>query len=178
VIPILLPIFLIITLAVDTTLNASDAKVWLKRMLKGVFLVWFIILVVGIAGFVNASVHNGVGQYTSSAWVASETVKYVRGGVPNGVWYSSDPYALYVLGGFQTKILPLKSALAARGANQATLDTMKKDAATGDAYLIVLDKSYDAYYVSFEDLQQSFALAKIHQFSDGAVYKLNLKSLQ
>ncbi len=175
--PIYLPLLFSLVFAADQTIADSDISQRKFKFIPGLLLlVWVGYLAYNTGIEIKTGFTDGAGEYSTTFWRESELAAFLSQNPPKGKTYSNYPDALYILSGVPASLAPRKHIY--RSPNEPTPDIEKLQAEIkllNQVNLAWFTKAKRGFLFEPNELQFSFDLTLIYEFSDGALYRVASK---
>ena len=175
--PVYIPFLISLVFAADQTVNHPDiGKSKTKFVASVLILAWVGYLAYNTGVEINTDLRDGAGGYSSTFWQESDLAEYLSQNPPLVKTYSNYPDGLYVLSGVPASMAPRKHIY--RSPDEPTQDIEKLQAElqkTNNVCLAWFTSAKRGFLFEPEELQVSFDITILHEFSDGVLYKVSAK---
>ncbi|MGA9351536.1 MAG: hypothetical protein WBW48_22380 [Anaerolineae bacterium] len=174
--PIYVPLMLLVLFTLDNIQQLFPSVHFPKQTLN-VFLpiglgLWLVYPFLYSGNLVIDSIRNGAGGYSTTVWMNSELISYLRQHPLRGSVYSNTPHAIYILTGMSARPSPSKHSRDDSLLSPVDdFQQLKTSVASGnDTYIVWFDDESLLSFYNIQELRSVFDLEIVVKTSDGAVY--------
>ena len=174
--PIYAPLVLLIVLVVDQ--YNSDRRLS-KRIVSFCLIaligVWLVYQLASTVEMGVRFIKDGVGGYSTSVWVNSDLMDYLKTHQLPGKIYSNVPHGVYVITGVSAKLSPCRELpFTAQGLPTNDLARLAETLriSEDDVYLVWFDNRQARHFYTVPELRIFFDLEPVVMLSDGSIYRI------
>jgi hypothetical protein len=159
---LLSPVFVPLALWIILVLACQEGRRW--RLGAGLLLAgWLALSAQRTAKFAQQARSSGIGMYTTAVWNQSPTLRHLREQPPSGRIYSNAPDLIFIQTGRRARLLPIRGA---GGPGEIT------PTGADSVYVVWFPGHWRKYVYGIDELTATLPLAKLQEFSDGAIYSV------